>query len=159
MPIARILALALVLASPAAAQTVSGAPHVVDGDSLRVGGVTVRLHAIDAPELRQTCTRDGKEWPCGREAAATLRALINGRPVWCALRDLDRLYNRWVMACRVSGTDINAVMVESGMALAYRRFSLQYVPQEDAARAARRGMWSGTFVRPEEYRRRKGGEE
>ncbi len=33
-------------------------------------------------------------------------------------------------------------------ALAYRRYSLDYVDQEANAQAARRGIWAGEFVKP-----------
>jgi endonuclease YncB( thermonuclease family) len=35
--------------------TISGTATVKDGDSLMIGGLEVRLHGIDAPELDQTC--------------------------------------------------------------------------------------------------------
>ena len=37
------------------AEAISGKPRVVDGDSLKFGSVSVRLHGIDAPETNQTC--------------------------------------------------------------------------------------------------------
>ena len=46
-------------------------------------------------------------------------------------------------------------MVVSGWALAYRRFSLDYVDQEADAQAARRGIWAGEFVKPWEWRKGK----
>ncbi len=46
-------------------------------------------------------------------------------------------------------------MVRQGLALAYRRFSLDYVDEEAAAQATRRGIWAGEFVPPWEWRRGK----
>ncbi len=46
-------------------------------------------------------------------------------------------------------------MVGNGLALAYRRYSVAYVPHEDAARLAKAGMWRGEFVPPWEWRRGK----
>jgi hypothetical protein len=67
------LAAALALAaSPALAQSA----RVVDGDTLKVDGVTYRLWGIDAPESGQPCA-DG--WPAGRAATEHLRALIGER--------------------------------------------------------------------------------
>jgi hypothetical protein len=40
----------------------------------------------------------------------------------------------------------------AGWALAYRRYSMDYVAAEDEARKAKRGMWRGTFVKPWEWR-------
>ncbi|MCB1484044.1 MAG: thermonuclease family protein, partial [Hyphomicrobiaceae bacterium] len=47
---------------------VRGAARVIDGDSLYVGQNEVRLKGIDAPEGRQTCLRDGRDWDCGNAA-------------------------------------------------------------------------------------------
>lgn len=44
-------------------------------------------------------------------------------------------------------------MVSSGWALAFREYSLDYVHQEQAASAAKAGMWQGEFVSPWEWRR------
>ena len=55
--------------------------------------------------------------------------------------------------CRVGGTDLNAWMVEQGWALAYRKYSTDYVSQEATAKAARRGVWRGDFVQPSRWRR------
>ena len=61
---------------------------------------------------------------------------------------------RPVAVCRVEGegATLNEQMVRSGLAVAYRAFSSDYVPAEDEARIARRGLWAGTFERPDEYR-------
>jgi hypothetical protein len=44
-------------------------------------------------------------------------------------------------------------MVRAGLAVAYRRYSNDYVDEEREAQAARRGMWAGDFTAPEAYRR------
>jgi endonuclease YncB( thermonuclease family) len=124
----------------------------IDGDSLRQGAQEYRLHAIDAPELHQDC-RDaaGAAYPCGREAREALRALIANQPLACAVSDTDR-YGRLVATCRAGGRDINGEMVRQGWAIAYRRHGRTYVGAEDEARAARRGIWQGTFQAPEDWR-------
>jgi endonuclease YncB( thermonuclease family) len=45
-------------------------------------------------------------------------------------------------------------LVRAGLALAYRRYALDYVEEEEAAKAARAGIWVGDFTPPEEWRRR-----
>lgn len=51
---------------PAIADTLSGAPRVVDGDTLEFGSERVRLFGVDAPESKQSCKdRGGKDFPCG----------------------------------------------------------------------------------------------
>ena len=69
----------------------SGRFQAVDGDTLRLGDVRVRLKGIDAPEYLQTCRRDDADWPCGREARRALSELVSGGPVECAGSGEDRL--------------------------------------------------------------------
>ncbi len=45
-----------------------GPAQVIDGDSIRVAGIEIRLYGIDAPEFRQICMRAGHPWACGRGA-------------------------------------------------------------------------------------------
>ena len=66
-----------------------------------------------------------------------------------------RDWPRLVIKATVAGEDIESWMVSQGWALAYRRYSLDYVDQEAEAQAARRGIWAGEFVKPWEWRRGK----
>ena len=66
-----VLVAALTLAaSPVFAEAV----RVVDGDTLKIDGVTYRLWGIDAPEAQQSCADD---WPAGRTATEHLRTLVS----------------------------------------------------------------------------------
>ena len=112
------------------------------------------MHGIDAPESRQLCRLNGKPWPCGRDAANALADKIARRTVTCEDLGHDR-YKRIVARCSVAGEDMGAWMVSHGMALAYRRYSLDYVNEEVGAQAARRGIWASEFVKPWEWRRGK----
>ena len=95
----------------------------------------------------------GQKWRCGQRAALALQDLIGRRTVTCDERDVDR-YGRIVGRCLVDEVDINEWLVAQGLALAYRRYSLDYVAAEDQAREAGRGMWAGSFEPPWEWRRR-----
>ena len=137
--------------------TLTGVPRIIDGDTIRIGNTRIRLHGIDAPEAKQTCTAGGKEWRCGQEATFALANIIGRTWVDCVERDRDR-YGRIVAVCRVGGPkgkDLGAWMVSEGWALAYRKYSLDYVAAEDAARKAGRGLWRGKFITPWEWRRGK----
>ena len=127
---------------------------VSDGDSLRSGPLKIRLHGIDAPELKQTCTDPaGTDWPCGRAARDAMAEIATTAPLRCDLLDVDR-YGRLVMRCLAGTTDIAAHLVASGLALAYRRYSTDYVDVETVARETGRGMWAGAFEPPWDWRRR-----
>lgn len=127
-----------------------GGLRIVDGDSLELGGVRIRLAGIDAPELDQRCELEGQAHPCGREAREHLVHLVAGRPVTCSSRDDDR-YGRRLGRCRAGDTDLNAEMVRTGWAVAYGG----YAREEAEARAHGRGLWSGAFTWPQDFRREK----
>lgn len=132
-------------------ETIAGRPKLIDGDSFELGNVGVRLFGVDAPEGRQSCKRDGRNWACGDEAARKLRNLVGDRSLTCTRRDVDD-YGRIVATCRAGNVDLAAEMARSGFATAYRRYSNDYVDEENEARAARRGIWAGEFTQPETYR-------
>ena len=134
------------------AETLRGTARVADGDSLILDGERVRLEGIDAPELTQTCTRAGADYPCGREAREALARLVAGRAVSCESRQRDR-YERVLATCAAGGVEVNRAMVEAGWAVAYG----DYRDAEAAARQAGRGLWAGSFERPQDWRRIHGG--
>jgi endonuclease YncB( thermonuclease family) len=148
-----ILLLVLIAASSAIAQDrIVGVASVIDGDTIEIHGVRIRLHGIDAPESRQECIRpDGATWRCGQQAALALSDHIGRAVVSCEPRDRDR-YGRVVAVCSLGGEDLNRWMVANGWAMAFRRYSLDYVADEDRARMAGVGLWSSTFQMPWDWR-------
>ncbi len=139
------------LAASAGAAEVAGPAQAIDGDSLTVAGEEVRLHGIDAPEALQTCRVGEPTWRCGRAASETLAFLLQRGPVRCEFDQRDA-YGRALATCFRDGRNLNALMVEVGMALAYRRYSEAYVDQEQRARDARRGLWDAEFEPPWAWR-------
>ena len=131
---------------------VTGRAAVVDGDTLDIGDKRIRMYGIDAPETRQSCRTETQTYRCGRDATTALGDKIGQRPVACHRKDVDR-YGRIVAVCWIGADDLNAWMVWHGWAVAYRRFSTDYVLHEDAAKKARRGIWRGRFIMPWKWRR------
>jgi endonuclease YncB( thermonuclease family) len=116
--------------SLAAAALIAGVASVIDGDSIEVHGVHIRLKGVDAPESRQLCTRPtGERWRCGQQASLALSDQIGGSTVSCDPRDTDR-YGRTVPVCSPRGLDLNGWLVTRGWAVAYRRYSRDYVRAE-----------------------------
>lgn len=157
--IARALALGVVLAagagaSSAMAEDLRGVPVIIDGDTLQIAGTRVRLHGIDAPELKQECEVSGAAWACGADAKLMLINATQGREIECRGAKHDR-YGRLIGVCYVGDTDLNALMVRDGWALAYRQYAMDYVGDESDARANGRGIWRSQFVEPWEWRHAK----
>ncbi len=149
------LAIPALTTLPASAETITGTASVIDGDTLDIQGRRIRLHGIDAPESAQLCQdATSRDWRCGQQAALALSDRIARRPVACEVKDTDR-YGRSVAACSVGGESINAWMVSQGWAMAYRQYSKDYVDAEATARAARVGIWSGSFQPPWDWRKDK----
>jgi len=155
MRIRPLLLALLLLAHTACAgepTVVVGAAKVVDGDTVHVQGTKVRLYGIDTPETAQPCTdAQGAEYACGISAKDALSARIDGRPVRCVGKDTD-VFGRLVAVCSIGDDDLNAAMVRAGWALAFRKYSEDYVALEDEARAGKVGLWAGTFTAPWEWR-------
>ena len=107
--------------------TLTGIPRIIDGDTIRIGNTRIRLHGIDAPEAKQTCTAGGKEWRCGQEATNALVGVIGGHWVACSQRDVDR-YGRIVAVCRAGHVDLNAWMVGEDVAREIARIDLPLSP-------------------------------
>ncbi|GJE14845.1 thermonuclease family protein [Methylobacterium longum] len=150
----RHVALAVSLSAPAlGAEPVVGRASVIDGDTIEIRGTRFRLQGVDTPEHAQLCRdRSGKEYRCGQVAANALADKIGAGNVACDPITTDR-YRRTVAICRLGAEDLNGWLVGEGFGIAYRRYSTAYVDREEAAKAARRGLWAGSFTPPWAWRK------
>ena len=99
--------------------------YVVDGDTLDVDGITVRVQGIDTPERGQ----------CGyREAKDRVAELVSGRRVLVANGggDVTDRYDRQIAYILWEGQDLGTILIQEGLARAryddldgYDRHNLQ----------------------------------
>ena len=83
-----------------------------------------------------------------------MRAHIGGQSLTCQPRARDR-YGRIVASCALpDGGDVNGWLVRQGLAVA-SGYSGLFAAEEAEARAAKRGIWDGSFTPPSEWRRMK----
>ena len=150
----RLLAIFLFLINSSVIADITGLASVIDGDTIDISGVRIRLNGIDTPEKGQTCRKKGIIWHCGAEATKAMRHLTNGHVVSCIGNTKDR-YSRLIAECFVGTLNLNASMVKFGLALAYRQYSSEYVAQETFAKKTKKGLWSGEFVAPWDWRQGK----
>ena len=146
------------------AQEIVGLPRVVDGDTIHIGEYKFRLEGIDAPEMRQQCKKESfkisflvgftfyKDYSCGRVSKEKLITKINTSEIKCISSSKDR-YKRYIATCFKGKTNLNQWMVRNGFAIAYRRYSKKYVPDEVFAKENKLGLWQGKFMEPEKWRK------
>ena len=155
----RALAISMILATPAAAQTppeiISGAARVIDADILIVAERRVILWGLDAPERNQTCALAGKEWGCYDVAKRALEALAGRGEIECVLTGEPDPFGRRHGVCSFGSEDLNAEMVRTGMALAFSEQTTDYEPQMLEAITAGAGLWQpdAVFIEPWVWRR------
>lgn len=82
-------------------------------------------------------------------AAAALTSLVRGQELRCEGDKRDR-YHRPLVRCWIGNLDVGREMVRQGWAVA--EFGHDYDPNEQHARDATVGAWSGSFDRPKDWR-------
>ena len=134
-------------------KTIYGKAKIIDGDTIHISNYKIRLHAIDAPEMKQKCTNNGKKWSCGLESTKFLKNLIGNEKIRCDINGLDR-YNRYIGVCYKNNIDLNSEMVINGWAIAYTYYSLDYIKEEKIAKSKKTGIWIGEFEEPYLFRKK-----
>eukprot|EP00871_Galdieria_phlegrea_P006044 jgi/Galph1/927/GphlegSOOS_G5731.1 len=129
--------------------SLKGRVTVIDGDTIRFQhGPRIRLSDIDAPELKQTCTKaNGLLYHCGENSKQTLQSILSNKKVSCEA-DKQDIYGRWLGTCWIIQRDgkvinINEKMIELGEAVVYRN-SVTYRKEEQTAKRLKRGMDSNS---------------
>lgn len=144
--------------APSGSFYIAKVTRVADGDTLTVrnqdGAIhKIRMHAIDAPELKQAGGEQARNW---------LLEQVMNRDVKIVVNNTDR-YQRQVakVVWPVDGcaqrlcdgeVDVNLQAIEAGHAWWYREYSrsqssedrVLYEAAEDTARNARKGLWRQT---------------
>ena len=143
------------------ASEIIGVPKVVDGDTIHIKSYKIRLEGIDAPEMRQKCKKSylqiiflnfQKDYYCGQISKKKLIQKIGNEPVKCILSGKDR-YKRYLGKCLKGKINLNRWMVRNGYAIAYRKYSKLYILDENYAKEEKLGMWKGSFMKPEKWRK------
>ena len=117
--------------------SIEGIPVVTDGDTLKIQN-WIRMDGIDAPEASQTCRKDGQTYPCGWQAAEVLRSRISRSVVICRYSNRDQ-YQRILGTCFIGSENLSQWIVRNGWALAYRRYSEEYIEEEEQAKVEELG--------------------
>ena len=143
---------------------IEGYAKVIDGDTIYIDNKKIRLEGIDAPEIKQQCRKPfikisvliglqfSKNYSCGVTSKMKLINKINNSEIKCISSSKDR-YKRYLATCYKDKTNLNKWMVRNGYAVAYKRYSKDYVRDEEFAKKNKLGMWQGSFSTPEKWRK------
>ena len=97
-----------------------------------------------------------KEW---------LNLLVKDFQITCSYSEKDR-YKRILGVCyigninsvafkkKVKSLELNSMMVKSGNAVAYKKYSDVYIEDEEFAKINKRGIWIGKFEMPWDWRKK-----
>jgi len=127
---------------------------IFDGDTIHIGKVKYRFHGIDAQEMSKICKKNNKSIKCGVLSKVKLVEKINNQKVNCKKITTDR-YKRIVAECFVNNESLSSYLVKNGYAFAYRRYSKQFVEDENFAKKNKLGLWAMEFQYPWDFRRKK----
>lgn len=129
---------------------------VADGDTVTVlvdghDQYKIRVSGIDAPEKKQ---------PFGQKAKERMSELVFDKDVAVEWHKKDR-YGRTIGVVMVNGHDAGLELLRAGLAWHYKQYQREQLPEdrerystaEEAARAARVGLWvEANPVPPWEWR-------
>ena len=154
----------LLISNSLFALEIAGTPKIIDGDTLHINEYKIRFEGIDAPEIKQQCKRDylkvssiigftlRKNYYCGIISKKRLEQKIKNSKIKCISLSKDR-YKRHLATCYKNKINLNKWMVRNGYAVAYKRYSKQYLNDEKYAKENELGIWKGSFLRPEKWRK------
>ena len=138
------------------AEPITGVARIVDGDTVVIAGIRIRLSDIDACESGQPARVDGRLIDCGAWATDLVSRLIGGQQLRCVPAGADR-YDRILAECHLpDGDSLNLEAVRVGAVFLYneRRVPDHYRRTVGEARATGVGVWAFDEVQhPAEYRR------
>ncbi|UVK54961.1 thermonuclease family protein [Mesorhizobium sp. AR02] len=101
-------------------------------------GYSVAVSGIDVVPQGETCTTDGKSWPCGIRARTAFRAFLRGRAVVCTVPP-EGGRDRIAAECRIGKQDVGQWLVDNGWARAAK--GGPYVEAGEKAQSAKKGIF------------------
>lgn len=120
---------------------------VHDGDTISVGGESIRLASIDAPELDQAY---------GPSSRANLAAMVLGQSVTVTYAQTDRYDRVLGTVFKPDCSQVNLSQVAAGAAWYYEAYQCDidirqrqaYAAAQVSARTAKKGLWANAAVAP-----------
>ncbi len=132
--------ISVLLISVSVRADVAGEARVVNGVTLLIGDVSVRLEGVDPPQADDICHDvTGLSLRCTGQATDWLRRMIGGKRVVCLGDKINRV-GFLLATCYVGSRNLNGALVLAGWARAGGRFGYRYDRLQARAKTAGVGL-------------------
>jgi endonuclease YncB( thermonuclease family) len=89
---------------------------IVDGDTIWLDGVNLRLEGYDTPEPYTAICGGAAEQALAKRASARFRELLNANAFTVTTGGLDNTGERTLATIRIGGRDVGDILIEEGLA-------------------------------------------
>lgn len=133
--------------------TYTGRAFIIDGDTLKINGIKIRLVGVDAPEISQKCKTHGHIENCGEIVKLRLVQATSNEDTTCYSHGRD-YFGRVLAECYVNDININKWLLREGLAVYYYNKDFKsYKILETLAKQEKVGLWDSEFQNPKDYRK------
>ena len=134
---------------------------IIDGDTIKIDGETIRFSGIDTPETiyfkkyKQLCYLNRKKNYCGEISKVKLIEKIGNKLVICDREKDKDQWGRTLAECFVNEESLSVYLVKSGNALDWPYYSKgKFALDQDFAKKNKLGLWNMDFIEPWVWRKK-----
>ena len=132
---------------------------ILDGDTIKINGETIRFSGIDTPETtyyrkyKQICYLNNQKIYCGEISKNKLIEKIGNNKINCIREEKKDVYGRTLAECFVNDESLSSYLVKNGYAFDFKKYSKKKYDLDQAyAKENKLGLWSMKFLYPWDWR-------
>ena len=132
---------------------------ILDGDTIKINGETIRFSGIDTPETiyyqkyKQLCYLNKQKVYCGELSKNKLIEKISNNKINCIREKNKDMWGRTLAECFVNNESLSRFLVKTGYAFDFKKYSKKkYNSEELYAKENNLGLWTMKFLYPWEWR-------
>ena len=109
---------------------------ILDGDTIKINGETIRFSGIDTPETtyyrkyKQLCYLNNQKIYCGELSKNKLIEKISNNEINCIREDQKDIYGRTLAECFVNNESLSRYLVKTGYAFDFKKYSKKNIMQK-----------------------------